>query len=287
MTADDPQSVGFLGLGAMGLPMANRIAKAGFALIAVDISEAQVLLATKLGITASADKNDLDGCEVIIIMVATPAQLMDCASIAGLDEGVTAVVMSTVGPAAVKEFAKVVAQRGVRVVDSPVSGGVVGAESGSLSLFVSGDPETQRVIIPVLETMGQIFECGDEPGMGQATKIVNQHLATSNLALAAEALGLAKSMGLDGEKVLERVSSGAGSSWMLRDRGPRMLISAEDRPVLTHLSILAKDANLVAGVAQEYGYQAPILAAARQRWQSAMERGLGQADDSSIYDVMS
>ncbi len=62
-----------------------------------------------------------------------------------------------------------------------------------------------------------------------------------------------------------------------------MLISAEDRPVLTHLSILAKDANLVAGVA----YQAPILAAARQRWQSAMERGLGQADDSSIYDVMS
>ncbi len=134
MTADDPQSVGFLGLGAMGLPMANRIAKAGFALIAVDISEAQVLLATKLGITASADKNDLDGCEVIIVMVATPAQLMDCASIAGLDEGVTAVVMSTVGPAAVKEFAKVVAQRGVRVVDSPVSGGVVGAESGSLSL---------------------------------------------------------------------------------------------------------------------------------------------------------
>jgi 3-hydroxyisobutyrate dehydrogenase len=288
MTAtESPRKIGFLGLGAMGLPMAGRVARAGFSLVAVDISERQVQRARELGLVASQDRDDLTGCDVIVIMVATPAQLLECTQLACLRPGVLAIVMSTVGPAAVKEFASQVAASGVSVVDAPVSGGVAGAEAGTLSLFVSGAPDSCAAVTHVLDSMGRVFECGDEPGAGQAMKIVNQHLATSNLAIAAEALGLAKAMGLDGKRTLELVASGAGSSWMLVDRGPRMLVAAQERPSLTHLSILAKDANLVHGVAQEHGYEATILAAVRRRWQTAVDRGLGESDDSSLYDTMS
>lgn len=278
--------VGFLGLGAMGWPMASRISEAGWPIVAVDVAEHQVLRAQAAGMTASQDAAALDGCRQLVIMVATAEQLLASARLSCLTEGIIAVVMSTVGPEAVREFTHVVAQRGVRVVDCPVSGGVPGAINGTLSLFVAGSPAVVNDTQPLLKLMGQPYLCGAEPGMGQAVKIVNQHLATANLAIAAEALGLARAMGLDLPRTLELISSGAGSSWMLRDRGPRMLLPAEERPSLTHLSILAKDANLVNQVARSTGYQAHILTAVSQRWRDALQTGLAQADDSSIFDIM-
>nr|WP_308929556.1 NAD-binding protein [Arthrobacter sp. SLBN-112] len=133
--------------------------------------------------------------------------------------------------------------------------------------------------------MGTLQDCGSKVGDGQAYKMVNQLLAASHLAVAGEALAFAQSLGLDQGKVFKAVSEGAGGSWMLTDRGPRMLQSPEQRPTQTHLSIFVKDTQLVKAAAAAAGFDARILDAVTREFQRATEEGLAAADDSSIVDV--
>ncbi|MET3936663.1 NAD(P)-dependent oxidoreductase [Arthrobacter sp. OAP107] len=280
--------IGFLGIGAMGLPMAHQIHAGGHRVRTVDLNPRQVTKALELGIPSSTSADDIANADALFVVVATGEQLfalLDSRLLSGAGTIKTLVVLSTVGVDAVKDFALVLGERGIGVVDCPVTGGVTGAINGQLKLFAAGHPNDLKALRGILETMGTIQDCGGAAGDGQAYKMVNQLLAASHLAVAAEAIDFARALGLDSSRVLEAVTAGAGASWMLIDRGPRMIQAAEQRPVETHLSIFVKDADLVLRTAAAVGFNARIFNTVGQELVAAASQGLDAADDSSIVDL--
>lgn len=276
----------FVGLGAIGLPMAASIARGGFDVLGVEPSEQGRERAADAGIRSVTGIADAGQADVVVVMVATAEQLA-----AVIDDalgcplaGARWIVMSTVGPDAVRAQAARLADAGGSVVDAPVSGGVARAANGDLALFVSGAPDDVQAVVPVLEAMGAPRVVGSEVGDGQAVKVVNQHLCAVHIAAAAEALALAERLGLDPAFVLDVVGQGAAASFMLGDRGPRMLHSP-DAPVLSQIGIFVKDTGLVADAAAAASADLPLLAAARERFLLAEAKGLRTRDDSSVIET--
>lgn len=281
----DARSVAFIGVGAIGLPMALRIAAAGHSVSAVEASPVRRAAAQNAGLTV-VDAAGVADADVVIAMVATSDQLESAlggedGALTRMRPGSICVIMSTVGPAAAEKVAAEAAERDIRLLDVPVTGGVRGAEQGSLTLLAAGDADTLAEADAVLSTMGSIHQCGNKIGDGQAYKVVNQLLCSVHLAAAAEALTLAQQLGLDPELVLDAVSTGAGGSWMLRDRGPRML--ADDVEITTTVDIFVKDSGLVADAAEGVGFRTPLLAAARSAFLAAADLGHGGDDDSRVH----
>ncbi len=278
-------NVAFIGLGAIGLPMARQIQLAGHEVIGIELSETNRALAVAQGIEASADWRAAMDADVVVVMVATPVQLAQLVGqCAELKPGQHWVIMSTVGPAAVREQALRLSAKGVHVVDAPVTGGVARAQTGSLLIFASGPQAAVERVTPVLRSMGEVRDAGIEVGDGQAIKVVNQHLCSVHLVAAAEALSLARSLGLDPGRVLDLVHKGAGGSWMLSDRGPRML-EGTDTKVTSMVDIFVKDSGLVAFAAKECNAAVPLLDVAHARFCRAAEAGLGRRDDSRVIET--
>jgi 3-hydroxyisobutyrate dehydrogenase/putative dehydrogenase len=278
-------TVTFVGAGAIGLPMAQRLAAEAHTVTAVDPFDAARQRAADAGIEAVADITEAPRSEVVIVMVATPAQLDTLVSQAAPElSGQSWVIMSTVGPDAVREQGARLAERGAQVVDAPVTGGVPRAAKGDLVIFASGEPAAVEAVAPTLGALGTVRVVGDRLGAGQGIKIVNQHLAAVHIAAAAEALNLAESLGLDKAEVLDLVASGAAGSWMLSDRGPRMLMGT-DAPVMSAIGIFVKDTGLVADAAATNGAPVPLLLAAKERFALAAEAGLTGRDDSRVIET--
>ena len=275
----------FIGLGAIGLPMALQIQRAGHRVIGVELSDGNRALAHAQGVESSGDWQAASDADVVVVMVATPAQLDALVSqCTALKPDQHWVVMSTVGPASVREQAARLLEKGVQVVDAPVTGGVARALTGSLLIFASGPQAAVAQVEPVLRAMGEVRDAGLEVGDGQAIKVVNQHLCSVHLVAAAEALSLAASLGLDPSRVLELVQKGAGGSWMLSDRGPRML-QGTDTQVTSMVDIFVKDSGLVATAAQACQAAVPLLDVAHQRFCQAADAGLGRRDDSRVIET--
>lgn len=280
-------NVAFIGLGAIGLPMALQIKKAGHQVIGIELSDAGRARAVAEGIEASADWRAAQDASVVVVMVATPAQLEALVTqFSDVRHGQSWVIMSTVGPAAVREQGARLAAKGVNVIDAPVTGGVARAQTGSLLIFASGAQDHIEAVLPVLAAMGEVKVTGSTLGDGQAIKVVNQHLCSVHLVAAAEALNLAQSLGLDPAQVLALVERGAGGSWMLSDRGPRML-QGTDAQVTSMVDIFVKDSGLVAEAARACNAAVPLLDIAHQRFSSASQSGLGKRDDSRVIETWS
>jgi 3-hydroxyisobutyrate dehydrogenase/putative dehydrogenase len=280
-------NVTFIGVGAIGLPMALQIQQAGHAVTGVEVVEANRARAAENGIVAVASRAAAPAAQVVVVMVATPQQLAAVVDGAGdTVAGQAWVIMSTVGPASVREQGERLRAAGARVVDAPVTGGVARARTGKLVIFAAGQQEDIDAVRPVLDAMGSLRVTGSRLGDGQAIKVVNQHLCSVHIVAAAEALSLARSLGLDAAAVLELVEKGAAGSWMLSDRGPRML-AGTDVEVTSAINIFVKDSDLVAAAAQECGAEVPLLAIANARYRQAADAGLGQRDDSRVIETWS
>lgn len=281
------RSVTFIGLGAIGLPMVQRVNRAGFGATGVDPFLAARERAGISGIDAVAEIGAAPRADIVIVMVATPAQLETL-----VDQGIAAdavrdrtwVVMSTVGPDAVRATGARLAEHGARVVDAPVTGGVARARTGELTIFAAGAADDIAAVRPVLDTLGDVRVVGEGIGDGQAIKVVNQHLCSVHIVAAAEALSLASDLGLDPAQVLPLVESGAAGSWMLSDRGPRMLESG-DVEVTSQIGIFVKDSGLVFDAARAAGSETPLLDASRDRYLAAEQAGLGTSDDSRVIET--
>ena len=252
------QNVTFVGIGAIGLPMALSVAAAGFDVTGVDFSERQRVAALEQGLPAAADAASAAEADAVIVMVATPDQLSSAALgqdglVARMRPGSTLIVMSTVGPEAVRSLVAPAAERGIGLVDAPVTGGIARAARGELRMFVSGDPAAIDAGRAVLDAMGAVVDCGAEPGRGQSFKVVNQLLCAVHIVAGAEALALAERLGLDPAEVLDAVADGAAGSFMLSDRGPRML-EGLDAQVASAIGIFVKDSALVSATAAEAGW---------------------------------
>lgn len=277
--------VTFIGVGAIGLPMALQIQRAGHDVTGVDVLDTVIATAKSSGIETVNSVSAAPGADVVVVMVATPDQLAGLVSrITDPVRGQLWLIMSTVGPQAVREQGEILQRAGARVVDAPVTGGVARARTGGLVIFAAGTAEDVASAAPVLDAMGTVRMTGQRLGDGQSIKVVNQHLCSVHIAAAAEALSLARSLGLDPAAVLDLIEKGAAGSWMLSDRGPRM-VAGTDVEVTSSVNIFVKDSGLVASAGQSCGAELPLLAIAHERFCRAADAGLGLRDDSRVIET--
>ena len=294
--------VGWLGLGAMGAPMAGCVARAGHAVMAYDIVPGLAAALAPDGVQAADSiAGAVRGAELVAIMVATPDQvdqvlfgpggaagaLTAGALTAGaLAAGAVVMIMATVGPEVVADVAARLGTGGVSVVDAPVSGGVQRAATGDLLIMVSGADDAIGVARPLLGALARSAPVvGPAPGDGQRMKLVNQLLCGVHIAAAAEALAFAESLGLDPGECWRVLRDGAAASFMFEDRGGRM-VSGKFEPPHSALDIFVKDMGLVSAAAERAGASAPLTAVTRRLYEEGHERGLGRIDDAALIEVL-
>ena len=290
-TATATSTVAVLGLGAMGLPMATRLTT-GLDVHGFDIAEPRLELAAAAGVTPFASAREaVAGADAVLLAVRDSAQLDDVlfgaeTGIAeSLSAGAVVILTSTVGTDGIAAVAERLAAHGVELVDAPLSGGPVRAGNGDLLIVVGATPAAYEKARPVLELLASTLTVvGDAPGDGQALKTVNQLLCGVHIAAAAEALALADALGLDVAKTLTALEAGAAGSFMLSNRGPRILQAYDEdgAEVLSRLDIFVKDMGIVGKAARSVGLATPVAAAAEQLYLLGQAQGIGTADDSAV-----
>lgn len=284
-------NVAWIGLGAMGAPMALVTAAAGHTVTAFDMNPAAQEAVAPSVTSAPTAQEAATGADVVVIMVATGAQLN---SVLFGEQGIAPVltsatrilVMSTVGPAAVESAAAQLASVTTHLVDAPVSGGVARAGTGDLLVMVGGAAEDIDFVAPLLEAMASNWPVvGSRVGDGQRFKVVNQLLCGVHIAAAGEALALADSMGLDVEQCHQVLNTGAAHSFMFNDRGARM-VAENFEDVRSALDIFVKDMGLVTDAARQVAQPVPLASAAEQLYVRGRREGLGRKDDSIVYQLL-
>lgn len=276
-----------VGFGALGTPISRRLDEHGHTVTVVDRSDEARRRAESSGLAAVSDIAQADVADAVVVLVANGAQLLDTARSA-VSRGVvgeTWIICSTVGPDAVREAAAILGGAGADVLDTPVTGGVPGAERGTLRIMAAGPRSLVESSASVLSVLGGVEIVSDTIGDGQATKLVNQLCSSVHLVAAAEAIALAVRLGLDPARTADLIAGGSGSSWQLEDRRSRMADITTAPKVLTRLAILAKDNALVAEQAASIGAHTPLLEAARGQYLRAGEMELSEADDSQIIQT--
>ncbi len=285
------ERVGFVGLGAIGRPMAGRLLEGGFGVSVYDVvPENTRELVGSGAVEAGSASEAATAADAVILMVATPEQALeaifgDLGVSSGLREGSPLILTSTVGPKTAREVRQRLGDKGDQLLDAPVSGGTGRARTGDLLMMIGGEEHTFAAARPVLEAMGSRVEwVGREVGDGQAMKLVNQLLCGVHLAAAGEAMAFAEAMGLDPKMAYDVVSQGAANSFMMDDRGPRML---SDGPVSVEsaMDIFVKDTGLVVEAAMENGMKPDLAMAANRVYREGSEAGMGREDDSRVRAV--
>ena len=287
-------SVAVLGLGAMGLPMAARLAE-DLAVHGYDINPARLELAVADGITVhDSAVSAVAGADVVLLAVRDGAQLKEVlfgetGIAASLAPGSVVILTSTVGTEGIAELAAQLTAFDAALIDAPLSGGPVRARDGDLLIVVGAEPSARAKAEPVLSRLSSTLTVvGDRPGDGQALKTVNQLLCGVHIAAAAEALALADALGLDTQRTLDALGAGAAASFMLANRGPRVLQAYDEggAPVLSRLDIFVKDMGIVTKAARALKVATPVAAAAEQLYLVGEAHGLGEADDSAVIRVV-
>lgn len=265
--------VGFVGAGLMGGPMVRRLIEAGHD-VTVSSRNPDRLADTGWRVVASPEEA-ADGAGVVCSIVPDSPEVAAVveAVLKTAAAGTVIVEMSTISPVTARELASRCAGAGVDYLDCPVSGGPVGAEVGTLAIWVGGDAGAMERARPVLEVLGQpdrIRHCG-AVGAGLAVKLANNFLGAVNAAASAEALALAREAGVDPALVVEAVKDGTGANWQLANLYPRKVLRGDFEPGF-RISHMAKDLRITAEVAADYGLELPELELARARLDEAMAR---------------
>jgi 3-hydroxyisobutyrate dehydrogenase len=286
--------VAVIGLGAMGLPIATRLAEK-FSVTAFDPAAERLAAAVALGMTAAVTPAEASAdADLVLLAVRDQAQLEAALFGEGgiedaLGAGSAIIITSTIGPDAVRAVAQRLAEKSIAVVDAPMSGGPVRAGLGDLLMVVGADEKSLALARPVLEHLASTLTIvGPRAGDGQVLKTINQLLAGVHIAAAAEAIALARGLGVDPDVVISALSEGAASSFMFSDRGPRMVEAySGGAEVKSRLDIFVKDMGIVTAVSKEAHVPTPLAAAAQQLYLIAEQAGLGAHDDSTVVTVLS
>ena len=284
--------IGWLGLGAMGGPMAACLARSGHQVHGYDVVPDRAAALAADGVRpAASTAGAVAGTDLTAIMVATPDQLEQVlfgpdGAAAALPTGSIVLIMATVGPAAVTSAASRLAGQGSTVLDAPVSGGVTRAATGDLLIMVSGPAGAVQRAQPVLDSLARAAPVvGPAAGDGQRMKLVNQLLCGVHIAVAAEALAFAEALGLRLADCWQVLRDGAAASFMFEDRGARM-VSGQFGDVRSALDIFVKDMGLVGAAADDAGAATPLARAAARLYDRGHEEGLGRLDDSALIEVL-
>ncbi len=282
------ERVGFIGIGLMGSGMARNLVAAGHDVVVWNRTRSKAEAIA--GATVADSPADVAASAgVVMICVSDTPDVRavvegDDGLLAGASEGLLIVDHSTISPSATVELASRCAERGVAWVDAPVSGGPEGAERGTLSVMVGGDPaDVERARRYMDAYSGAIVHIGPV-GSGQVVKLVNQVLVVINQLASSEALLLAQAAGVDLEATLRAVEGGAAGSWMLSNRGPQM-IERDWRPGFT-IDLQQKDLRLVLDMADELGVALPGSALVFQLYRTLQRRGLGGEGNHALVKAL-
>ena len=275
---------GFIGLGAMGLPMARHLHARGLLVAVGNRTHAKAeTLAAELAVTAPPTPAALAAqCDVIALCVTADNDVMTIvqALLPGLQSGAIVIDHSTVAPETARQAAALLAAAGVQFLDAPVSGGVEGARNGKLSVMVGGDAAALERARPVLEAYAARVTHMGAVGSGQATKAVNQVLVAGIAQAVCEGLALGEALGLAPEQLLPTLAAGAAGNWFLDKRGATMLRG--EYAVGFKLGLLHKDLAIVRGIAERAGTDRSVIEKSLADYSKLMARGHADDDISAL-----
>jgi len=289
MTQVRGKRIGFIGLGSMGKAMAANILKAHFPLTVFDIRKEPLAEMEKLGAKVAKSAKELgQECDTVVVMVLNYPQIQNVVFppegvLGGMRSGSTLIVTSTISPLEIMEVEKVAQECGVAIIDSPVSGGREGAIKASLVLMAGAEEKVFKDHEYILKAMGKHIYYTGGVGKGQTVKMINQLLVGVHQVATAEALVMAKKLGMDLKVLHEIVSNSVGDSAVWRMFGPRMI--AGDYEPRGAVSTMTKDSRSVVQTAIELGTPILISSIPYQIFRLAESRGLGEKDIASIITI--
>ena len=282
--------VGVIGLGAMGLGMAQSLRRNGLAPRVFDLRPGVAENFTRDGGSACTSAAELArGCEVVVSVVVNAAQTEDLLFgngdvAASMPAGSVFVMCSTVDPNWSVVMAQRLAAMGLLYLDAPISGGAAKAASGQMTMMTSGRPEAYARCDGVLDAMAaKVYRLGDQAGAGSKVKIINQLLAGVHIAAAAEAMALGLREGVDPAALYEVITHSAGNSWMFENRMAHVL--AGDYTPLSAVDIFVKDLGLVLDMARASKFPLPLSSTAHQMFMQASSAGFAKEDDSAVIKI--
>lgn len=287
MAQESSKTVAVIGLGSMGLGVARSLLRAGIAVRGFDTADEALSRFVEAGGHAAADPagaaRDADAVIVVVVNAAqTEAVLFGAAGAAStMRKGGVVLSSATMAPQDARRLAARCEADDILYLDAPMSGGVVRAASGELTVMASGKPAAFAAADPLLEAIATtVYRLGDEAGLGASFKMVNQLLAGVHIAAACEAITFAKRLGLDIDKVFEVVTASAGNSWMFENRIPHVLKG--DYSPASAVDIFAKDLGIVADMGLAAKFPTPLAANALQLFLMTSAAGMGRDDDASV-----
>lgn len=283
-----PATIGFVGLGNMGYPMATRLANAGYKLIVSDLNaEAVSKFCEATGSKAAETLKELGEASDLVITMLPEGKIVrkvlldESAVISGLKPGSIVIDMSTCSPVDTRKLGEELSELGFHLIDAPVSGGVVKAIDGSLAIMAGGESAIIERCIPLLENMGKVFKTGG-PASGHAMKCMNNYLSAGSLAIASEAVVLGTRFGLDPKTMVDILNASTGKSNSTEHKFPAFILPRTFNSGF-FIGLMAKDLRLAVDLADSENTPSELLHHISQLWNNA-ETELGfKADNTEIF----
>ena len=287
-------SVGVIGLGAMGMGMAQSLRRAGHVVNVFDVrADVAQKFAAEGGVACASLVDIAKASDVLVSVVVNAAQtesvlMGDGTAQSGcihhLKPGSVFVMCSTVDPAFSVGLEKTLNAKGLLYIDAPISGGAAKAASGQMTMMTAGTPEAYAKAESFLNAMAaKVYKLGDSAGAGSKVKIINQLLAGVHIAAAAEAMALGLREGVDPDALYEVITHSAGNSWMFENRMAHVL--AADYTPLSAVDIFVKDLGLVLDMARASKFPLPLSSTAHQMFMQASTAGFAKEDDSAVIKL--
>ena len=283
-------TVGYIGLGLMGKPMARNIIKAGFPLIVHNRSHQAVKeLVSEGAKEAQSPKEVAEQVDIVFTNLpdSPDVELVALGSggiIEGAKEGLIFIDNSTVKPATARHIAEKLGEKGVHCLDAPVSGGDIGAINGTLTIMVGGPQKALKKAMPVFEVIGKTITHIGEAGTGQIAKCANQIMVAAQMVAMGELLILARKTGADPQKVIQAIKSGAAQCWALDVKTERLFAGNREPGFKAYMQ--AKDLGIIMDTARQYGIPLPGAAANTQLFNAMLEMGMSELDNSAVIGVI-
>ncbi|MFB6301495.1 MAG: NAD(P)-dependent oxidoreductase [Haloferacaceae archaeon] len=284
------RTVGFIGVGIMGKPMAENVMAAGYDVVAHNRSREPVEALAEEGATPAHSPAEVTEASDVIITVLPDTDAVESVVrgedgiLEALEPGQIYIDMSTIAPGATEDLAADVADRGASMLDAPISGGEEGAVEASLSIMVGGDRGTYEEVHDLFEAMGETITRTGGSGAGQVTKACNQIVVGCTHQAVAEALLLAHRAGADLESVLDAISGGAASCWSLNERAPRVIRGNFEPGFFS--SYQYKDLRIATHAGEEFGVPMPSTQVVHDMYKAMEEMGHGRDDHSAVIQVI-
>ena len=291
MTTKNSPAVGVIGLGSMGLGMAQSIAKGGFPVAGYDVNGAAVTKLVSAGGTGAVNVADAaKGSEILLVVVVNAAQtdavlFAEHGAAHVMKQGSVIVSSATMSPDDARRLAAKAEALDLLYLDAPMSGGAAKALLGQLTIMASGTAQAFDRARPVLDVIAAtVYELGDAAGIGASFKMVNQLLAGVHIAAACEAITFAKKLGLDLPTVYKVITASAGNSWMFENRVPHILDG--DYSPKSAIEIFTKDLGIVSDMGRREKFPLQIAATALQMFLMTAAAGMERDDDASVARML-